>query len=66
MMQDYHYEWSKRDPRAVSIDNLANHSFGWNVELMDNVQEQAFIINGVTGKGKVAKVDGFPASGPWL
>lgn len=63
-INSYHYEWSKRDPRAVSIDTLANHSFGWNVELMDNVQEQAFIINGVTGKGKGTSMGWFPGFGP--
>jgi hypothetical protein len=53
----------KLHPRAVSIDTLANHSFGWNAELMDNVQKHSFVMNGVNGKGNGTDIGWLPGFG---
>ena len=55
---------SSRHPRAVSIDSLANHSFGWNEELFDDVRDQSFTMTGVGGRSAGSRVGRLACFGP--
>lgn len=43
-------------PRTLCIDSLANHSFGWNTEIMECIRDAEFTIEGADGKGKGSRM----------
>jgi hypothetical protein len=52
-----------RRPRAVSIDSLANHSFGWNEELFIDLYNKKFFLNGVNGSSTGSRKGRLPCFG---
>ena len=52
-----------RNPRAVSIDSFANHSFGWNEELFVDIHDKSFQLDGVNGTSVGTRVGRLPCFG---
>ena len=57
-------ELSSRHPRAVSLDSLANHSFGWNEDLFDDMHDEEFVMRGVGGTAAGSRAGRMPCFGP--
>ena len=55
---------STRNPRAVSLDSCANHSFGWNEDMFDDIREQRYTMVGATGAGSGTRIGRMPCFGP--
>jgi hypothetical protein len=47
----------------VSLDSLANHSFGWNEELFLDVHRKTLVVNGVTGSYVGSRMGRLPCFG---
>ncbi len=54
---------TRRNPRAVSLDSLANHSFGWNQELFVDIIDKSYQLNGVNGRSHGTRVGRMPCFG---
>ncbi len=42
--------------RAISLDSLANHSFGYCLDIMSNIHDVKFTVDGVNGAGGGSKI----------
>jgi hypothetical protein len=49
-----------RNPRAVSLDSFANHSFEWNEDLFTDIVDKSFKIDGINGSGVGNRVGRIP------
>ena len=60
----YSLDFSTDDPRCVSYDTMANHSFAFNPDLVDNIQDANFKLKGVNGKATGCQKGVLPGFGP--
>ena len=54
---------SSKHPRAVSLDTLANCTFGWNEELFVDLRDQGFSMTGVGGESFGTRMGRMPCFG---
>jgi hypothetical protein len=53
-----------QNDRAVSLDCLANHSFGFCKSIMSDLRKHNFTVTGVNGKSKGTLIGNIPCFGP--